>query len=306
MKRILIIGGSAFVGRIFSIKAARTGEYELHVVNRGNLPLELEGVREYKCNRHSPRRMAQMLPQDMVFDALVDFCAYDAGDIAPMVAAMRGRIKQYIFFSTSSVYAPNNTPMRYYKEDDPLIEQGSKSAVDTYVMGKIALEKELAESAGNAGIPYTIFRPTFIYGPFNYAPRESYFVELIARKHVVPVPVNAEAHFNFVYALDVSRAIMECVGNSVAYNEIFNLAGREAVNYTGLISDFERYNGGAFETREVTVRQVEDEHIPLPFPLYDDLLCSGDKFAQMLDFHYTPFAEGMENTFKVFYSLFVS
>ena len=23
-----------------------------------------------------------------------------------------------------------------------------------------------------AGIPYTILRPTFIYGPFNYAPRE--------------------------------------------------------------------------------------------------------------------------------------
>jgi hypothetical protein len=44
-KRVLVIGGSMFAGRVFSLLASRTGEIELHVVNRGKLPLgELENV----------------------------------------------------------------------------------------------------------------------------------------------------------------------------------------------------------------------------------------------------------------------
>ena len=73
MKKILVIGGSAFVGRIFSIQTSKKGdEFELHAVNRGHYPLRLENVREYKCDRHDPHTLARLLP-DGAFDALVDF-----------------------------------------------------------------------------------------------------------------------------------------------------------------------------------------------------------------------------------------
>jgi nucleoside-diphosphate-sugar epimerase len=190
-------------------------------------------------------------------------------------------------------------------EDDPLLDESSGSG-DEYALNKIALEKELAAVCAKEHIAYTILRPTFVYGPLNYSPQESYFIELIARQHIVPVPVDSTAHFNFVYALDVARAVMDCIGDSRAHGEIFNLAGREPVTYNGLISDFERYNAGPFQTREVTLKQAEDEHIPLPFPLRDDVLCGGEKISRCLDFKYTPFAEGMEKTFRTFYSLYVS
>jgi nucleoside-diphosphate-sugar epimerase len=304
-KRILVLGGSLFAGRVFSILASRSGEYELHVVNRGHYPLNLEGVTEYKCDRHSPRLLARLLPENLAFDAVVDFCAYNAGDIHPIVTALSGRIRQYIYFSTASVYDPSLRKIK--TEGDPLLPtSGADGAVDEYLRGKLVLESELAAAAEKAGLAYTILRPTFIYGPFNYAPRESYFIELIARRNVVPVPVDATANFNFVYVKDVAAAIMAIIGDTRAYGETFNLAGPERITYTRLIGDFERFNGGSFETREVTVEEVEREHLPLPFPLTEDDLTSGEKFAKAFDFQYTPFPEGMENTFKTFYSLYTS
>ncbi|MDR3278131.1 MAG: NAD-dependent epimerase/dehydratase family protein [Oscillospiraceae bacterium] len=309
-KNVLIVGGNAFVGRIFAIQASKTDEYRLHVVNRGNFPLNIDNgnVTEYKCDRHSPKALARLLPPDAKFDALIDFCAYNAGDIHPLLSALSGKIKHYIYFSTASVYAPEeNADGKYCGEGGRVLSPSElEGDVGAYVRGKIVLEKELTEACQKENIPYTILRPTFIYGPFNYAPRESYFIELIARHHVVPVPTDSDARFNFVYALDVSQGLMKCVGNEKTHNQIFNLASPEPITYTRLISDFERFNGGPFETREVTVAEADAERLPLPFPLTGDLLYSGEKFEKTLDFQYTPFSEGMERTFKIFYSLFTT
>ena len=292
-KRVLIIGGTMFTGRVFTILASRTDEFELHVVNRGRFPLnKLDNVTEYKCDRNSRRMFERIVPQ-LEFDAVVDFCAYNSGEVAPVVEAFASRIKQYILFSTASVYDPLQRKIK--EEGDPFIPQGMlEGDTGEYVAGKIALEGELIQAAAKAGMAYTILRPTFIYGPFNYAPREPWYIELIARRHVVPVPIDATANFNFVYVKDIARALMMMVGDERAYNEAFNLAGPEILNYTRLMSDFERYNGGSFETREVTVAQAHEESIPFPFPLTEDDVTSGEKFARTFDFKYTPLPEGME------------
>ena len=60
-KKVLVIGGSAFTGRVFCIQMSKNEDYELHVVNRGQFPLNLKGVKEYKCDRHSPRMVADWL-----------------------------------------------------------------------------------------------------------------------------------------------------------------------------------------------------------------------------------------------------
>jgi len=303
-KNVLVIGGSVFTGRVFSIQASKSGEYDLHVVNRGNFPMELDRVNQYKCDRHSPRMIARMIP-DITYDALIDFCAYTAGEIKPMIDALGGRIKHYIFFSTAQVYAPGND---LPTEDARILDvygYDSGEEIES-AREKIKLERELIEACEKTGIKYTILRPAFIYGPYNYMPRESFLIESIARKHTVPVPVDAAAKFNFVYVMDIANALMACIGNPRAHNEIFNLAGIERITYQQLVSDFERYNTEPFETREVTVQQVLEEKIPLPFPLTEDALYNGEKITRTLDFSYTPFSEGMEKTFKIFYSLFTT
>ena len=304
MKNVLIIGGSAFTGRVFSILASRSEEYDLHVVNRGNYPLKLSHVTEYQCDRHNPKMMANLVP-NIEYDALVDFCAYSPGDIKAVIDAFGARIKQYIFMSTASVYDPADG---FLDEGAVLIggaDENSDIAAD-YILKKIDLERELTYASKRVGIIYTILRPTFIYGPFNYAPRESYFIERIAKGQTIPVPIDADARFNFVYVIDVARALMMCIGDKRALNEIFNLAGDEAITYMRLISDFESFNNSPFQTYEVTVEQVLSENIPLPFPLAGDTLYDGKKIARTFDFQYTPFTKGMEETFRAFYPIYAT
>ena len=304
MKNVLIIGGSMFTGRVFSIQASRNGGFNLHVVNRGNYPLNLERVNQYKCDRHEPAIIAGMVP-DIAYDALVDFCAYNPGEIESIISALGGRIKQYIFFSTASVCAPAEGSL---DESAALIPTGTygADAVSSYIGNKILLEDELAKACSRAGIKFTILRPSFIYGPFNYAPRESFFIELIAKKQPVPVPTGTSSRFSFVYVLDIAEALMKCIGDERAYNEIFNLSGTEAVTYSMLMSCLEKCNNGPFETYDVTIEQTEKENLPLPFPLTGDTLYNGEKFSQTLGFSYTPLSEGMEKTFKVFCSLYTN
>ena len=302
-KTILVIGGSAFTGRVFSIQVSKNEEYELHVVNRGQLPLNIKNVKEYRSDRHSPSMVAHLLP-DIKFDVLIDFCAYNPGEVSSLLEALKGRFKQYIVFSTASVYEPYNHQVK--AEADPVVTKSEGGRVSDYIYNKVLIERETVVTCKKLDVPYTIFRPTFIYGPFNYAPRESWFVELIARGHVVPIPVDATARFNLVYVFDIARALELCIGNKKAYNQVFNLSAPEEITYPFLLESFEKFNGGPFMSRPVTVDEVIDENIPLPFPLTEDELYSGNKLSETLDFTYTPFMEGMEKTFKIFYSLFIS
>lgn len=300
---ILVIGGSAFTGRVFSIQISKKDDFDLHVVNRGQFPLNLKNVKEYKVDRHTPNMIAHLLP-DIKFDVLIDFCAYSPGEVSLLLEALKGRFKQYIVISTVSVYEPYDH--RAKLESDPIITTSEGGRVSDYIYNKVLVEKETVNTCQHLGVPYTILRPTFIYGPFNYSQRESYFIELIARGHVVPVPTDASARFNMVYVFDIARALESCIGNEKAFNQIFNLSAPEEINYSVLLEAFEKFNGGPFMTKPVTVDEVIDDNIPLPFPLTEDEIYSGKKFADTFDFSYTPFMEGMEKTYKIFYSLFIS
>jgi len=300
-KDVLVIGGSYFAGRVFSIHASRGDRLTLHVVNRGKYKLNLPGVSEYQCDRHDTDRLSQILP-DINYDAVVDFCGYNPGEINDIVNTLSGRIGQYIFISTSSVYAAKGIK----REGDPIIAVSSNKAEPTeeYLSNKVGLERELKNTCKHAAIPYTIVRPCFIYGPYNYAPRESYFIEKIVKGIPVPEPGDARAKFSMVYVLDVARALEMFVGDKKAFNESFNLAGVEQVTYATLLSELERCNGAAFSKIPMTVSQVKADKLPLPFPLDMDDLCSGEKMTQSFGFKYTSFTEGMEKTFAAFKSVY--
>ena len=57
MKNVLVIGGSYFVGRVFVEELSRIPDYAIYVMNRGNVPINIEGVIEIICDRHDAEAM---------------------------------------------------------------------------------------------------------------------------------------------------------------------------------------------------------------------------------------------------------
>ena len=105
---MLVIDGSYFVGRMFCLQATRTGDFGLTVINRGNAPLGKPDIREhaFDCNDDAAIR-ANLLPllAGERFDALIDTCAYEPGQIQKILGLFGDRIGHYIYISTASVYA---------------------------------------------------------------------------------------------------------------------------------------------------------------------------------------------------------
>ena len=131
--KILVIGGSYFFGRVFVMLASK--EHEITVVNRGTYSLAEFGVRQIKGDRRN-EGVWRSLEGD--FDVIVDFCAYEPGDIERVLDNLPGKLRQYIFISTVDVYERGSGGRR--GEDAPLETRIFPGEAGAYIAGKVALE----------------------------------------------------------------------------------------------------------------------------------------------------------------------
>ena len=295
MKNVLVIGGSYFVGKVFVEELSKVPDYAIYVVNRGNVPLGIQGVTEIRCDRHDTEAMSEAIPS-IVWNAVVDFCAYTPEDITTMISTLPSHaIGQYVFISTSSIYEKNN--------DLPISEEAlqvtgpQQGPHGDYAYNKHLAEEELKTQCTENNIPWTIFRPTFIYGKYNYAPRESYFFDLVEEGKTIILPDNELALFTFVSVWDVARAIIVCIGNKNAYTKAFNLSGEELISYTRFVDVLRIITGKHISIESMSVHQIDARGIPLPFPLDEHLIYSGTLITKDIGFSYTPFVEGMSATY---------
>ena len=194
--KVLVIGGTYFVGRVFVLTASRREDISLTLLNRGRYRLGREGIRELRCDRHDAAGMEQAL-KDTRWDAVVDFCAYEPGDIETIFRLPGFQTDHYLLMSSSSVC--DVPPDREKAEDSPVLTASDGTRDGEYAYKKALLEAELKNLCRERGTSYTIFRPAFIYGPYNYAERESWFIRRIAEGQALPCPIQATARFQFVY-----------------------------------------------------------------------------------------------------------
>lgn len=302
-KNVLVIGGSYFAGRVFSMLASREAGYSLTLINRGRYSMtHLPNVTEYKCDRHDLDSLAALSLGD--FDAVVDFCAYEPGDCRGLLEHLSGQLGRYILLSTADVY---DRGIRTSKDEStPLMTQLPPCAAGEYMYNKMLLEGEARSACQARGTKLTVFRPAFIYGPYNYAPRESWYVEKIVKGVPIPVPEDSDGRFQFVYVKDVANAIIACVERERSAFSAYNLAGPEILTYRKYMDLLLEVSDLPFTTVPVTVEQVLTERIALPFPLTsdEDELYDGGKVTRQLGLSYTPFTEGIKRSYSAFKSVY--
>jgi len=177
--------------------------------------------------------------------------------------------------------------------------------------GDYMFKKALSEACAvmlceEMGVALTVLRPAFIYGPYNYAPRESWYVSKIVAGEQIPVPIDSEARFQFVYVKDVANAIIACITNDVSAGKAYNLAAPEEYTYAGFMDVLRRVSDLPVNTYGVSTRQVIDQQLPLPFPLLpeENELFDGSLITKELGLAYTPFADGMQKAYAAFKSVF--
>ena len=296
--KLLIIGGSYFFGRVFVMESA---EHEITVVNRGTYSMAEYGVKQITGDRHDTL-LWEGIKED--YDVLVDFCAYGQGDIRCVLDHLKGHIGQYILISTVDVYERGLGG--YKTEDTPFERRRLPSEAGDYIAGKVALEQEVKEVCQEKGIAWTVLRPAILYGPYNYAPRESFFIRMMVQNKVLPIITQAQGQFQFVYVKDATQAVKTCLLNPKTYGQAYNLCGEEILNYELFGKELEKQAQQGVRVLFMTPKEAQQQGIMLPFPLLaeESHLCSNIKSKQQLGICYLPFAEGMERTYRAFAAVF--
>lgn len=288
---ILVIGGSYFAGKCFVNMAKE--KHSITVFNRGTSPLETNDIVEIYGDRHNEDSLKQLAGKH--YDVVVDFCGYQEGDIDFFLTKSNIKLSQYIFLST--VDACIHGSGLILDEKAPYEERNIAGPEGDYIRGKVALEKELIRTSKGTGFKYTIIRPAFIYGPGNYAPREGIYFHWIRTAHQVIHPADATGEFQFVYVGDVAKAILAAIGENAAENEVFSLASEEVLTYDKYVEIMGRVVDEPFELVKVSVSDIMEKGIPLPFPLTkeESNLYDGSKVKVLLG-EYKGLEEGLKET----------
>ena len=156
--KVLFIGGTGTISTACTRLAAEQG-IELYLFNRGQTTTALPtGVQLIQGNINNRDEAAALLA-DHTFDAVVDWIAFDVGQIERDIELFSGRTGQYVFISSASAY---QKPVTHYR-----IDEGTPLANPywEYSRKKISCEERLIHQYRDHGCPITIVRPSHTYSP---------------------------------------------------------------------------------------------------------------------------------------------
>lgn len=224
MKSILIMGGTSFVSRSLAEYLIGKG-YDVDILTRGLRPIEYKGFKEHLiCNRRSNKEMQRIL-KDRKYDFIFDISAYTKEDVEILLTSIdTSKLEKYIFCSSGAVYKPSN---------DVIGEEFDKGENPNW--GKYGIDKKAAEDfIINSGIPYMIFRPTYIYGENNNLYREAYFFDRIRNKKAIPMPYGNKTKTQFIHIDDLVRIFESTMFNENCFR-IYNVTNPEIVTWEDLI-----------------------------------------------------------------------
>lgn len=155
--KALFIGGTGVISTAVSALAVESG-IELYLFNRGqNNDLAPKGANLIKGDIRDKKAAAGLLERQK-FDVVVDWVAYTAEHVQRDIELFKGKVGQYIFISSASVY--QKPPTDYLvTESTPLYNPYWQ-----YSQDKIACEERLMKEYRENGFPITIVRPSLTYG----------------------------------------------------------------------------------------------------------------------------------------------
>jgi nucleoside-diphosphate-sugar epimerase len=216
--RILVIGGTRFIGVYLTQLLVEVG-HEVVLFNRGNHPAP-DGVGQIIGDRTDSTQLTEKLAQEE-FDVIFDNNGRELADTKPLAEIFQGRVQHFVYMSSAGVYHKSDQ-MPHIEGDtvDPKSRHKGKHETEAYLQ--------------QLGIPFTSIRPTYIYGPQNYNPLESWFFDRIVRDRPIPIAGNGMHITQLGHVKDLAKAMTQVIGNETVVRQIYNISGDRFVTFDGL------------------------------------------------------------------------
>jgi len=263
--RILIVGGTSFVGRGVAWAALNAGD-DVTVINRGQTPSDLpESVTRLVGDRHGDMSALDGLS----FDVTVDAIAFRPVDVDVLAAALGDRGGHHIQISSVSAY--EDPPHEGATEENATLRNDSTLAPDAEVTGetygplKAACERSATEHFGDQ---LTFVRPTFVIGSHDATLRFPYWVERLRRGGTVAIPGPRDNALQYIDARDLGEFVVKLAANSTlgAFHAATPYPPGRFFEVMRTIS--EQISPSDTRLVEISARTINSHHLDTRFPLW--------------------------------------
>jgi nucleoside-diphosphate-sugar epimerase len=229
---ILFLGGT---GNISSECAALLHErgHQILVLSRGRAAVPPQ-YQLLQADRKDPAAMRAALAGAHP-DVVLNFIGYEVADLQADFELFQGRVAQYVFISSTTVYA-RPAPKLPLTEDTPLGNRWWD-----YAQKKLACEQWLRQRWQESGFPMTIVRPSHTYSkvwvPNPVSSSSFTFAARLAAGKPVYVPDDGENPWTLTAASDFAVGLGGLVGRREAIGEAFHITSDEVLTWNQIVAE---------------------------------------------------------------------
>ncbi len=250
VKRILVLGGSGFIGPHF-VRAAQARGHHITLFNRGRTNKELfpEATKLVGDRDNGLKALATG-----EWDVVLDNSGYVPRHVKDSATLLKGRVGRYIFTSSVAAYdvAPDRLPMGATSKLAALAEPASENVGKYYGPLKAVAEGYVTNAYGDNS---TIVRPTYVAGPGDGTQRFTWWVDRIHRGGEIMAPGTPETSYSLIDVRDLAEFYLTLAENDTA--GIFNASGPNGLfNWGGLLHGIR-----ATTTSEVRFRWADSQFL---------------------------------------------
>lgn len=190
----------------------------------------VEGAHILQADIQDEARVAQLI-EDLDFDVVADFIAFEPAQLERDVRLFKGKTKQFIFISSASAY---QTPLSDYRitEGTPL-----SNPYWAYSRNKIACEDYLLKEYRENGFPITIVRPSHTYDERSlplgvHGSKGSWQVakRMLENKPVI-IHGDGTSLWTLTHSRDFAKGFIGLMGNLHAIGESVHITSDESVTW---------------------------------------------------------------------------
>jgi nucleoside-diphosphate-sugar epimerase len=224
-RKVLVIGGTLFIGRALVCELVKAG-HAVSIVHRKPEHDFGKRVQSIQADRNDVGAMRRILSDgryDIVFDNVYDWeRGTTAAQVEAAARACGGNLERYVFMSSVAAYGDGLN----HHEGDALAPDDHP---DAYTRNKAMTERALFRLHQRIGLPVVTIRPPFIYGPRNPFYREAFFWDRMRDSRPIILPGDGRRLMQFIYIKDLTGALLKAVEEPNAVGHAFNIANPRAI-----------------------------------------------------------------------------
>jgi nucleoside-diphosphate-sugar epimerase len=223
--KVLFIGGTGVISSACAELTVERG-FGLYLLNRGETERKAPKAAHILRGDIRDRSSAEAALGDNTFDVVVNWVAFTPEHIKRDLELFGGRVGQYIFISSASVYQtpPKKLPVT---ECTPLSNTFWK-----YSRNKIACEKRLFQAFQKGHFPVTIVRPSQTYDCTLLPMHNKYtLVDRMRQRKKVIVHGDGTSLWVLTHHRDFAKGFVGLLGNTKAIGEAFHITSDELLSW---------------------------------------------------------------------------